>query len=57
LKLITEVAVFIAVTPLAWWVYSSTSSGAQLAFVAVIAVAAYLLRRFVYKPLYARLPE
>jgi uncharacterized membrane protein len=57
LKLFTEVAVFVFVTPLAWWVYSSYSGAVQFAFVAVVAAAAYLLRRFVYKPLHARLPE
>ena len=56
-KLITELAVFVLVTPLAWWVYSSGSGTAQLTFAAVVAVVAYVLRRFVYKPLHARLPE
>jgi len=57
LKVVTELAVFVTVTPLAWWVYSAASSTAQFAFLVAVAVAAYLIRRFVYKPLHARLPE
>ena len=56
-KLLTEVCVFLAVTPMAWFVYSSASGAVQLGFVAVLAGAAFLLRRFIYLPILKRLPE
>lgn len=56
-KLLTEVCVFLAATPMAWFVYSSASAAIQLGFVAVLAGAVFLLRRFIYLPILKRLPE
>jgi hypothetical protein len=56
-KLLTEVVVFLVVTPLAWFVYSRFSALWQLAFAAVALAVAFVVKRFVYEPIHRRLPE
>jgi hypothetical protein len=56
-KLLTEVLVFVVITPLAWFVYSRYPALSALTFAAVVLAAAFLIKRFVYDPVSRRLPE
>jgi len=56
-KLLAEILVFLVVAPLAWFVYSQFPAVWQLVFLVAVFVAAFLLKRFVYEPIRARLPE
>jgi uncharacterized membrane protein len=56
-KLLAEVLVFLVVTPLAWFVYSRYPAPWQLAFVAAVFAAAFIIKRLIYEPISRRLPE